>query len=727
MKIWNLGYPRVGVENEWFSMVRSFEEGKCSDQSLLELGKKVLRERWKTQHELGVDSIPLNDFSIWDSVLDTAWLFNLLPQAMEGGSQWVSSQRLLTRGCTEKGLRAMNRFNWFRTPYQAFQPEWGGKSALRLNREKLDWEISNQKGLPYQFHISLIGPWTLSYITKLHNGTRTVLLKELIPLYSEILKDLKKKGFEWVQLDEPALCVDLQKDDVKNISSGYDSLKGQLPKILVATSYESPDPWLTEFSQLPVQGFHYDLVSGPAVLSWIKTRSFPKDKLLGLGLVNATNVWASSVASLYKQIEILKGFHPANKLLLSPSCSLVHLPVTKNNEKALKEKKGVFENISFANERLEELAVLKQMLMGNISLSEMETKEAKRRELLVSLQKKSDSVRNQINRLDLTSRKRNSSFAKRSKTQSKKLGLPRLPITVSQELSRDFKVTQALGADVTLADFFNYDQRNQEYARRWSGFVQTEAGWVQTDGSLCVKPPIIVSDVEWKDCSKEEQGTAIWTTGSPLVKAVALGPVSIINRCYVRQDIPREQTVLQAAVAVRSEVKALETRGAPIIQIDEPALTENVPLKKQKISTFLKHQMDNLKVATCGVKDETSLHLNIDRAEIPVIIELLPKSDVDVIGFSSGAQLNEKLLLFKGTSFECGFAPGIAGQVGESVPTEKEIETNIRKCFEVIPPDKLWICPDTPGREVPEAYGSDLFKKIVLVTDRIRQLLAGNT
>jgi 5-methyltetrahydropteroyltriglutamate--homocysteine methyltransferase len=728
MKIWNIGYPRVSQENEWFPAVRSFELGNCSEESLLEIGKKILSERWKTQHELGVDSIPLNDFSIWDPLLDTAWLFNLLPQAMGGGDQWIQSQLSLIRGSAEQNVRAMNRFSWFRTPYQSFQPEWDGKISLRLNREKIDWEIKCQKGLPYQFHITLIGPWTLAYVTKTQGRTRAELLKELAPLYSELLRDLKKKGFEWVQLEEPAFCVDLQKDEVKNISSVYDGFKGPLPKILITTHYESPDPWLTEFSQLPVQGFHYDLVSGPAVLSWIKTRSFPKDKLLGLGLVNGLNVWASSVASLYKQIEILKGFHPAAKLLLSPSCSLAHLPLTKNNETGLKAKVGVYDNLSFANERIEELALLKQMLLGNVSLSDVEKAEAARREKLIPLQKKVESVRNQINRLDLTFRKRGASFAKRSKTQAKRLGLPRLPMTVCQDLSAGCCLVRDSGNDVVLTDSLNYEQRLTEYTKRWSGFMSTEGGWVQISGSSCVRPPIIVSDIEWKDHSKEERSKTMWTPGAPLVKAVALGPVSIINLSFIRSDIPREQVVLQAAVAVRSEVKALETRGAPIIQIDEPGLTESVPLKKQKISVFLKHQMDNLKVATCGVKDETSLHLNLDNAELPVLVDTLPKSDVDVLYFStsSGSQLNEKLLLLKGISFECGFGPGIIGQRDESIPADREIEINIRKCFEVIPPDKLWICADVPIRVVSEEYARTLMQKIVLATLRIRRLLAGN-
>jgi 5-methyltetrahydropteroyltriglutamate--homocysteine methyltransferase len=266
----------------------------------------------------------------------------------------------------------------------------------------------------------------------------------------------------------------------------------------------------------------------------------------------------------------------------------------------------------------------------------------------------------------------------------------------------------------------------QELAKRWSGFVETEQGWVQRFGSTCMRPPIIVSDIEWKDRSKDDSGKLIWTPGTPLIKAITMGPVSMVNWSFTRSDIPKEQVVLQAAVAVRSEVKGLESRGVPIIQIDEPAVTEGVPLKKQKISVYLKHQMDNLKVATSGVKDETSLHLNLDNAELSVLIELLPKSDVDVIYFSSGSQLNEKLLLLKGISFECGLGPGIIGQRDESIPLDREIETNIRKCFEVIPPDRLWICADTPVREVSVEYARTLMQKIVLATHRIRRLLSGN-
>lgn len=706
MKIWNLGYPRLGSRNEWYPAVQQFELGLKTSDQLLEMGKTVLQNRWKTQHELGVDNIPLNDFCIWDSVLDTACLFNLVPQ--EGaGDHWLSSQLLLTR--------RLNRINWFRTPYRCFQPEWDGKKSLSLKLDKLNWEINCQKGLPYQFHVSLVGPWTLTYLTKTANGSKAELAKELVPLYSELLKDLKKRGFDWVQLEEPAFCIDLQKEDLKTILMLYEGLKGQLPKILISTCYESPDPYLTELSQLPVQGFHYDLVAGPAVLSWIKTRSFPKDKLLGLGLVSATNIWSAQLASLYKQIEILKGFHPENKLLLSTSSSLIHLPVTKHNEKKLKENNRLFENISFANERLEELALLKQMLLGHVSLSEMEKRESEKKEMLQSLQKKNDSVRNQINRLDFSFRKRLSSYAKRSKIQSKRLNLPKLPFMVTGKEPEGLEDSVLSSIDITNYDSLSFEQRINDYSKRWTGLVATEEAWVQKCGSECIRPPILVSDIEWKDDGKDE---VIWKPGSRIVKAVSVGPVTFVNHAYVRQDLPKEQVVLQAALAVRNEVKALEGRGAPIIEIDESFLTELLPLKKQKISVYLKHQMDNLKIAICGVKDETVIHLNIEHSDMTVLLEPLAKSEVDVLCFSSGVNFSEKLLLLKSGNVECGLSPGVADPVLGTSPNEKEIEINIRKCFEVIAPEKLWIrCVPAP----------ELVRHVQNATQRIRRLLSGKS
>lgn len=707
MKIWNIGYPRVGHKNRWGIALREWEGSETNSQALLEKATEVLQERWKSQHDLGVDSIPLNDFSFWDPVLETAWLFNLFnPKGIEG-KDWLSSQFCLAGALQQK--------SWFRSGYQYCQPEWDGKTALSLNRQKLDWELQNQKKVPYLFHVTLLGPWTVASLTKIQGATKAELLRELGPLYLSLLKDLKKKGFNWAVLEEPAFCGDLQKEDIKTISSIYDSFGGGIPKIVISTYYESPDPWLSELSQLPVQGFHYDLVAGPAVLSWIKTRSFPKDKLLGLGLVNGTNIWASSVSSLFKQIEILKGFHPTEKMFLAPSCPLFHLPLTKDIETGLKDNKGLFDNISFANERLEELSLLKHMILGSISVSEVESQEKKRHVGLASFQQKSESVRNQMQRLDPSDRKRTSSFAKRIKIQAKRLNLPKLPISLCQ-YPLEPSVQKELGVDVACEPLSTYERTLNDYTNRWTGFINTENGWVQKSSFLTIKPPLLVSDVEWKE-RKE-----------PLTpqKACVLGPNSIVNLSFCRQDISKETLLTQTGLAARSETKAFEKAGVVIIQLDEPALSDYIPLKKQKCPPLLKQALESLKIATSGVKDDTHLQLNIDSCELEVVTDLLQKVDVDVLHVSSRGNVVERLRQVKMSNIECGLSMSVVPSAEFGVISLKEIDLNIRRCFEVIAPDRLWISVDIPVKKISEPAAKSTIERLVEVTRIIRRLLNGS-
>lgn len=710
MKIWNIGYPRIGQNREIALAVQQFEQKGLESQPLLDLGKKALRERWSRQHELGVDSIPINDFSFWDPLLDTAWLFNLIPKDTETGEGWLAAQLQLAQS-------KLPHQRWFNTTYRGFAPVWDTKTPLQIRSDKLDWEMSCYKGLPYPVHVTLIGPWTLAKMCRTGSLVKTELLEELAIQYGKVLKDIKKKGIEWVQLEEPSLGSDLEKRDIDLIEKTYQVLAKGAPKLLVSVYYESPDPWLTNLTALPVQGFHFDVVSGPATLSWIKTRAFPKDKLLCLGLVNARNVWASGLASLYKQLEILKGFHSESKMALAPSASLFHLPLTIDSEPQL-EASGMASCLAFADERLAELAKLKKALIGDLKLSDLEKEEVKVKTLLVSVNSKNEALRGQLNRLEINTRKRHSSCVKRNKIQAKKLNLPKIPIslTTMPVAEESILFQEQHHCDVLLPDSFDSYQKLNDTASVWSGFRVTQNGWVQLRGSLCYKPPIVVSDIEWKSSDTQRNFQNAQTKTTRMVKGVAVGPLSLLNGSFVRQDLPFEQTLLQAAFAVRRELLALEEAGACIIQVDEPFFCEAFPAKNFKRAVVSKNLVDICRLATSPVKDETQVHLNLIGVQLDAIQEALSKIDVDVLCFRETELDWNVLANLKKAGVEAGIGTSLLNGY-HKVKSEKEFELLIRKVFERIAPERLWITPEVKTAEE--------LNYVVQATLFIRRLLQG--
>jgi len=755
MKVWNIGYPRIGDERELKSSVESFWRNELSREELLEAGKSLLIKRWQAQHNLGVDSIPLNDFSFFDPLLDAAWLFNLLPAHENNSSHWLDKLFLFARGSQDGSSSPLKIAKWFNTNYHSLLPEVSSHTKPKLQKEKLAWEIECTHGLPFNFHFSLIGPWTLAKHCQLKGVSMSWLLDQLAPLYKSLLKDLGKKGFEWVQLEEPSFGGDLEKEEVKLIQKCYEGISGNSPKIMISTYFESPDPWLSEITQLPAHGFHFDVVAGPATLSWIKTRSFPKEKILCLGLVDGRNIWAAPLSSLYKQMEILKGFHSPTKMMLAPSAPLSFLPVCKTKEQKLQKDIPFFKCISFANQRLEELARLKKAIQGTLDPKDLEQEEIKQREEIRKLQKPKDSVQNLINKIEPPMKRRSASFTKRFKVQQKRLGLPRLPCTtigsfpqtaelrkarklskdggeqlqryqqlVTEEIKKVIELQEKVGIDVLVHGESERSDMVEYFAEQWDGFQTTEAGWVQSFGVLCAKPPIIMADIERKG-----QLTTPWFkvaqsfTQKP-VKGIVTGPITLVNWSFVRQDQPIEKTALQAALAIRAEIRDLEAAGAKIIQVDEAALREGWPLKKMKRANYLKWVVEIFKLATSGVRDETQIHTHFCYTELSEIMEVIAKLDSDVYLVESTRSAGSVLNAFKSVKIENSVGPGLFDVHAKHVPSTQELELALRKCFEVFAPDKIWVSPDCGLKAMSYEEIEPALANMVEAAKRIRKLLS---
>lgn len=716
MKLWNLGYPYLGVQNQWAQAVQGMAGSVEKIDSFLEVGVQVLKSRWAEQHDLGVDSIPINDFCFFDKVLETAYLFNLIPANVDLSKPWSV--------CLKDMSQVLPQARWFHSPYLYYSPEWDPKQKLKLNVDKVEWELNNQKALPYTFHFALLGPWTLAQLCRSGKRSKSDLIQELIPHYVELLKWLKKKGISWVQLEEPGLCGNIEKKDIQVIEKAYEQMGACNLKLMLATYYDSPDPWLSELSHLPVQALHFDVLGGPSVLSWIKTRGFPKEKILCLGLVNALNIWRAPVTSLVKQIELLQGFHPASKLFLAPSGPLFHLPLSKDEEHILKAEADVFDNLSFAKERLQELSVLKRVLQGNEKVEPLQKAESELERKLQALQKPVDSVRNPISRIDFTFRKRASSITKRIKLQQKKLGLPVLPVTQTTPLGTAESIQQLTpGLDCYLPDATTEIEKLGEVALDWGGFRSFQNAYIHLGGMKWFRPPLILSDIEWRE-GKFTKSFGKWVgQSSPMAKGRALGPLTVLNYSFARSDLTTEQLLTQIALAVRKEVQKIESMGARVIQVDEPALGVGLPLKRQKHSLFWKSCLEAVKLALCGAKDETHVQYHIFANKLEEHSEILCKCDVDLISFGTEYGWEETFQWLKLHPMECALAPLFSEPVNAGIPTEKSIENFLRKVFEVVAPDKLWVSASSSFSNSSDDNTLAVIQRVITVTHLIRNWL----
>jgi len=716
MKVWNIGYPKWLDYQRWRDLFSGFESGQINREDFSSSLALNVAERWKIQHELGLDSIPLNDFGLWDRLLETAWLFGLVPKEAFSTSDWMEAFFLLTKGNEAPKIPALPKTKWFKTSYTSFAPIWDGKKSLQLHTERIDWEINLQKKFPYPFHFSLIGPWTLSQLCRLESGNRTELLSQLMPLYDGLMKHLKKQGFDWVQLEEPSFCGDLAKEDIKHIHEAYSRLPRREPKLVLSTYYESFDPWLSELCDLPVQGVHFDCVNGPAVLSWLKTRAFPKDKALILGVLDAKNIWASPLASICKQLEIFKGFHPVEKIWLAPSAPLWHLPETKTREALLKKQDGLYQSISFARERIEELVRLKKAQQKGVSVSQLEKEEEELRKNLSSIHQKSAVLQRELNKLDFSARKRGASFAKRSKLQKKKFRFPVLPLLCcgfTKELSSIEQ--EKLELDLISENGSLLKDLLVGFIGNYQGVMETENGWIPSCGNFAFKPALIVSDIIWGGREPAPVPQNSETNKKPK-KVSVLGPGSVLATSFCRQDLAWEEVALQLGFAIRQEIKWLETYGYDCIELWEGELATGSPTKKQKTSVYQKHLLDTVKLASAGVKDETMIFLALGETQLLGWEEFLTKTDTDVILLQEIP--GKPLLLEMGT----GIDALRLGNLGVCEP--KLIELTIRKACQVIPPRNLWVLINIPeGLEGKKDQQLSNIAPVVKVTKELRKLL----
>jgi len=724
----NLGFPRIGARRELKFAQEAFWKGRINEEDLQITGADLRRRHWQNQRPL--DRVPVGDFSFYDQILDMSVTLGNLPERVNDtkGSELDRYFRV-ARGRSGQesaccGVQAGEMTKWFDTNYHYIVPEFHQNTRFRLNGNRLIDQIDEARAQGLTPKPVIIGPVTYLWLGKAKDDSdRLLLLESLLPVYSELLELLADRGVEWVQVDEPALVTDLDADWRHAFSLAYHHLKTSTPKLLVTTYFGELRENLQLACELPVAGFHLDAISAPQevprVVDWL-----PPHKQLSLGVINGRNIWRSD---LEKTLDWLEPVYEklGNRLWLAPSCSLIHVPVDLTSEDKLDPE--IRSWLAFAVQKLDELktlatalsngraAVREQLAESTVAVNSRATSE----------QVHSASVQARLADVSPALGQRQSRFPDRIAIQQRKLGLPRFPTTtigsfpqtrdirqtrlqfrkgelkepqynarIREEVRRCIVEQEALGLDVLVHGEAERNDMVEYFGEQLDGYAFSQFGWVQSYGSRCVKPPILFGDI-----SRPKAMTVEWIryaqslTKKPL-KGMLTGPVTILNWSFVRDDQPRRETCLQLALAIREEVLDLEASGARIIQIDEAALREGLPLRQADWKNYLDWAIESFRISANGVRDETQIHTHMCYSEFNDIIEAIARMDADVITIETSRSDMELLDAFRGFHYPNDIGPGVYDIHSPNIPDSEQIRSLMIKAAERIPAERLWVNPD---------------------------------
>jgi len=736
MQTQNLGYPRIGSRRELKKASEAYWAGKISVTELEKTGREIRLKNWKIQQESGIDLIPCNDFSFYDQVLDMSILLGAIPERYAEFAQSHSATDLcfaMARGYQKDGfdLTAMEMTKWFDTNYHYIVPEFKAEQKFELNAAKLLHELKEAQESGITAKPVIIGPVTylLAGKEKEAGFNRTDLLDKLLPLYEQLLKLLAGQGVEYVQIDEPALALDLSDAERAAVSRTYEFFAQGVPevKIILANYFECYGDNLQTAIRLPVDTLHLDLVRCPLQLEDILATDFVQKKTrLSLGVVDGRNIWKNDFEASLQLIEQAKAALGAHRLLIAPSCSLLHSPCDLDFEKKLNPE--IKNWMAFAKQKTEEVVFLKRWASGEASEELKAVLEANRQ--AIESKKTSPLIHNpavkeRVNRITEKDARRDSPFAARKEKQHQVLDLPLFPTTtigsfpqtpevrswrarlkkgeltqeeydrrIEQETADAIRWQEEIDMDVLVHGEFERNDMVEYFGEKLEGFVFTENGWVQSYGSRCVKPPVIFGDV-----SRTEPMTLRWTKYAQSltpkwVKGMLTGPVTILQWSFVRNDQPRRDTCMQIALAIRDEVVDLEKAGIRIIQIDEPAIREGLPLRKENRRTYLDWAVRAFRVSASGVEDATQIHTHMCYSEFNDIIQSISDMDADVITIECSRSQMELLDAFHKFAYPNEIGPGVYDIHSPRVPSEEEMVTLMEKARKVIPDAQLWVNPD---------------------------------
>lgn len=751
-----VGFPRVGKLRELKFASEKFFRQEISEEKLLATAKALREEHWKMQKEKGISYISSNDFSFYDGMLDTAAMLGAVPGSYKKlGLNGLNTYFAMARGYQgEHGdVKALAMKKWFNTNYHYIVPELFDDTEIKLNAEKLLSEYKEAKELGIETKPVVIGPFTF---LKLANccGSRKAAdyVPEIVAAYKELFGQLNQTGAGWVQMDEPYLVTDLNTEDIRLFETLYQDIlkEKENVKVLLQTYFGDVRDCYKELVCMDFDGLGLDFLEGKQTLSLLKQYGFPKNKTLFAGVVNGKNIWK---CDYQKTLELLTEIHKvAEKVIISTSCSLLHVPYTLENETKLED--GIKKHFSFAKEKLTELSELAiladepeytflSLYQNNRALFEEE-----RRYL-------DKDVQNKVAALKEEDFHRNTIRSEREKIQKEEFKLPLLPTTTigsfpqTMEVKRNrssyrkgeinkeaydkqifafikdcIRLQEDLGLDVLVHGEYERNDMVEFFGENLAGYVFTEKAWVQSYGTRCVKPPIIFGDVRRSRPITVEYSRYAQSLTKKPVKGMLTGPVTILNWSFPREDISLKEMAYQIGIAIREEVCDLEAAGIRVIQIDEAALKEKLPIRREEwYSEYLDWAIPAFRLCAGKVRPQTQIHTHMCYSEFDEIVRDIDNMDADVISFEASRSKLTIIDALKECGFETEVGPGVYDIHSPRVPSVEEIVEALERMLEKIDKEKLWVNPDCglKTRGIPETEES--LKNLVAAAKIVRAKL----
>jgi 5-methyltetrahydropteroyltriglutamate--homocysteine methyltransferase len=711
-----LGFPRMGKDRELKFALESFWKGNISEADLLAVAKKLRRDHWLLQKAAGIGILPSNDFSLYDQVLDTLVLIGATPERF--GKQTVSLTQYFAMARNSNEQTAMEMTKWFDTNYHYLVPEWTPGLSFIPDTAKLLNELREARELGIETRPVLIGPVTLLLLGKPAPGFDiTLLLPRLIKVYKQILQALQAEGVTAVQIDEAMLVTDLTPWEKQAFRSAYKQLAEVPIDLMLTTYFGGLGDNLALARDLHTAGLHIDAVRAPEQVAQVLAALAP-NQTLSLGCVNGRNIWLTDFAAVNPLIEQAVEALGAERVVVSSSCSLLHVPHNLEPEKNLNPR--IKSWLRFASEKLSELV---QLATGDTAAFAANAQTVADREAAET--SKNAAVRGRLARLIEQDFSRASPYPQRAEIQSRKLKLPPLPTTtigsfpqtadirkqraahkhghidqsqydtfLRQATEHCIREQERIGLDVLVHGEFERNDMVEYFADFLQGFAFTENGWVQSYGSRCVKPPVIYGDVSRPHAMTVEWSSYARSLTDRPMKGMLTGPITILQWSFVRDDIPRKQTAWQIALALRDEVQDLEKAGLPIIQVDEPALREGLPLRRSDWASYLDWAVRAFKLATSGTQDDTQIHTHMCYCQFEDVLPSIAALDADVISMETARSRMEMLQAFREHGYPNEIGPGVFDIHSPRVPDVAEMRELLQLALGVLTPTQLWVNPD---------------------------------
>lgn len=731
LKTANLGFPRIGANRELKKAVESYWKKTSSLAELEQVAAEIRAKNWNLQKAAGIAFIPSNDFSFYDQTLDSLALFGAVPDRFKfsGGNVDLDLRFAMARGAQRDGIdvTAMEMTKWFDTNYHYIVAEFKKNQQFKISSTKIFDEYLEAKKLGIETRPVVLGPVSFLLLGKSVDGSNKLdLLENLLVAYKELFKKLQEIGVKDVQIDEPFLVTDLSAEAIQAYLKSYLQIKAAAGSIQLhlATYFDNLSENSALAFDLGCASVHVDLVRAPEqfaeVLNFVKP-----DQSLSLGLVDGRNIWINnfenSISLAKKAVEKLG----KDRVIIAPSCSLLHTPVDLANETELDAELKSW--LAFATQKLSEISVIAKAADGKEAevKSQLEVNKAAISARKTSKRIHDDLVQKRLASITESLMNRKTNFASRKKIQNAHINLPLLPTTtigsfpqtkevrkfradfkagkisdadykkfLQEETARTIRFQEEIGLDVLVHGEFERNDMVEYFGEQLKGFFFTKNGWVQSYGSRCVKPPVIFGDVSRPNPMTVEWAKYAQSQTKQIMKGMLTGPITILQWSFVRDDQPRKDTALQIAFAIRDEVCDLERAGIKIIQIDEAALREGLPIRRAKWNEYLKWAVEAFRISASGVEDRTQIHTHMCYSEFNDIIKAIADMDADVISIETSRSQMELLNAFVNFKYPNEIGPGVYDIHSPRVPSQEEMESLLKKALDVLKAEQIWVNPD---------------------------------